>query len=220
MSCSRNELVVHLKPINLVLNMCFSTQQSADAKKLIKRFNAAIKEKDSDLVTGLFNGFEHPKTPIITAQEPDIIQCYEWGLIPSWAKDSSIQNSTLNARIETIREKPSFSGILHQKCLVLVDGFYEWQWLDAKGKEKQKYLITLENKVPFVLAGLWTEWKSPNGELLKTFTIITTEAKGIMREIHNSKLRMPVILTEGNERSWLMGQTKGDLNLGLVAERV
>ena len=86
--------------------------------------------------------------------------------------------------------------------------------------EKQKYLITLENKEPFALAVLWTGWKSPSGELLKTYTINTTEAKGIIREIHNSKLRMPVILTEGNERPWLMGKTKGDLNLGLVAVRV
>ena len=200
--------------------MCFHTKQSADAKKLAKRFKATVKEKDNELVTGVFNGFEHPKTPIITAQEPDLIQCYEWGLVPWWSKDKSIQNSTLNARIETIREKPSFSGILHRKCLVLVDGFFEWQWMDAKGKEKQKYLITLENNEPFALAGLWTEWKTPNGELLKSYTIITTEAKGIMREIHNSKLRMPVILTEGNERTWLTDQTKADLNLGLVAVRV
>jgi putative SOS response-associated peptidase YedK len=199
--------------------MCFHTKQTKSAKTLENRFIAKLRQEDKPLLTGVYNGFDHPKTPIITAQEPDIIQCVEWGLIPWWAKDKGNQNSCLNARIETLREKPSFSGILHRKCLILLDGFFEWQWIDVKGKEKQKYLITLSNEEPFALAGLWTEWKNPlNGELLKTYTIITTEAKGIMREIHNSKLRMPVILTQGNERPWLNDQRRADLCLDLKAE--
>lgn len=200
--------------------MCFHTKQTKDAKKLENRFKANVKEQDKTLLTGVYNGFDHPKTPIITAQEPDIIQCVEWGLIPAWARDKSIQNSTLNARIETLRELPSFKTILHRKCLILLDGFFEWQWADPKGKSKQKYLISLENDEPFALAGLWTEWQAPSGELLKTYTIITTEAKELMREIHNSKLRMPVILTEGNERPWLYDQTRADLNLNLIATKV
>lgn len=201
--------------------MCFHTQQTKDAKTLENRFKAKFRQEDTPLITGVYNGFDHPKTPIITAQEPDIIQCVEWGLVPWWSKDKANQNSCLNARIETLREKPSFSGILHRKCLILLDGFFEWQWIDQKGKEKQKYLITLPNLEPFALAGLWSEWKNPqSGELLKTYTIITTEAKGIMREIHNSKLRMPVILTQGNERPWLNDQRRADLNLDLVAGKV
>lgn len=168
----------------------------------------------------VFNGFEHPKTPIITNANPKAIQLFQWGLLPSWATDTKIQNMTLNARIETLREKPSFRDILHQKCLVLVNGFYEWQWLDDKGKQKQKYLISLPNDEPFAMAGLWSTWKNKENEVVSTYTIITTEAKGIMREIHNTKLRMPVILTQGNERHWLMCETRGDLNLGLVGRKL
>ena len=201
--------------------MCFHTQQTKDAKTLENRFKAKFRQEDMPLITGVYNGFDHPKTPIITAQEPDIIQCVEWGLVPWWSKDKAMQNSCLNARIETLREKPSFSGILHRKCLILLDGFFEWQWIDPKGKEKQKYLITLPNNEPFAFAGLWTEWKNPqSGDLLNTYTIITTEAKGIMREIHNSKLRMPVILTQGNERPWLNDQRRADLNLELEAVKL
>jgi putative SOS response-associated peptidase YedK len=206
--------------------MCFHTKQSQDATKLENRFKAKVKEADKGSLTGIYNGFDHPKTPIITAQEPDLIQCVEWGLVPAWDNDKSKQNGKLNARIETIRELPSFKTILHRKCLILLDGFYEWQHLDKDGKPDpngkytQKYLITLENEEPFAFAGLWTEWIAPNGELLKTYTIITTKAQGLMVEIHNKKLRMPVILTQGNESPWLYDQTRADLDLRLKAIKV
>ena len=200
--------------------MCFHSKQTADATKLKNRFKASLINSESEFQSNVYNGFTHPKTPVITNENPDLIQLFEWGLIPSWANDKKIQDVTLNARIETITEKPSFKGSLNQKCLILLDGFYEWKWLDSKGKEKQKYLISLPDNEPFAVAGLWSMWINDVNEQLFSYTMITAEARGIMREIHNTKLRMPVILTEGNERSWLMGKTKADIVPNLVATLV
>ena len=200
--------------------MCFHSQQTADAQKLKNRFKAKIKESDENLIKGIFNGFEHKRTPVILNAEPELIQCVEWGLLPAWAKDRKLQNSTLNAKIETLSEKPSFKSVLHQKCLVIVDGFFEWKWLDDEGKSKEKYLITMPDNEPFAFAGLWSEWKDEKGEILRTYTIITTEAKGIMREIHNTKLRMPVVLKPEIEQDWLIGKTTAKLFTDLKATQV
>lgn len=199
--------------------MCYHTRKKADATMLRSRFGAMPADDDLIVPGADYNGFEHPLTPVITAADPAHIQLYQWGLVPSWAKDDALKKSTLNARIETIREKPAFKGSLQQRCLVLLDGFYEWQWLDPQGKQKQKYLISLPDDEPFAIAGLWSAWSDGVREV-HSYTIITTEARGIMREIHNSKLRMPVILSKENERPWLMGQTKGDIHPGLVARKV
>ena len=95
--------------------------------------------------------------------------------------------------------------------MVIADGYYEWQWLDTKGKNKQKYLITLTSEEPFAFAGIWSEWIDINtGELIKTYSIITTEANDLMAEIHNNKKRMPIILNNDNELLWLNGK---DYNL-------
>jgi putative SOS response-associated peptidase YedK len=102
----------------------------------------------------------------------------------------------------------------------LLDGFYEWQWLDPKGKAKQQYLITRKDGEPFALAGLWSQWVNPAGSTVNSYTIITTEARGIMREIHNSKLRMPVILQPDCERDWLAGNTTAKLFTDLVGIRI
>jgi putative SOS response-associated peptidase YedK len=102
-----------------------------------------------------------------------------WGLIPSWADDPSIGNRLINARSETAAEKPSFRAALKQRrCLVPVDGFYEWQ-AAAKGKTKQPFLIRLKSGQPFALAGLWERWTSPDGELVESFTVLTTDANDV-----------------------------------------
>jgi putative SOS response-associated peptidase YedK len=90
---------------------------------------------------------------------------------------------------------------------VLADGFFEWQWLDDKGKQKKKFLLTLPNEEAFAFAGLWSEWvDTSTGEIIPTFTILTTAANPLMAHIHNTKQRMPVILAPENEQSWLNGQ--------------
>ncbi len=90
----------------------------------------------------------------------------------------------------------------------MVDGFYEWQWLDIKGKSKKKYLITIVHNEAFALAGLWSEWvNQSSGEIIKSYTILTMEANEQMSQIHNSEKRMPVILSPNNEFEWLSGKS-------------
>jgi putative SOS response-associated peptidase YedK len=200
--------------------MCFHSQQSKSAQELKHRFKAKF-EDEEEYRPEVYNGFRFPKTPVITRSDVGNIQLFNWGLIPHWAKDDSIRKSTLNARIETIHEKPSFRNVVHNRCLVLADGFYEWKWLDDAGKKKQKYLITMPDNDAFAFAGLYSHWTDRNtGEIISTYTILTTEAIGLMREIHNSKKRMPVILDRANEQLWLSGQTDTFHEIELIAIEV
>ena len=184
--------------------MCFFSRQTKKAVELENRFNAKVLSPESFKPRARFNGFEYPKTPVILHKDLAIIQPLQWGLIPHWAKDDSIKKYTLNARIETLKEKPSFRNTVNNRCLVIADGYYEWQWLDSKGKKKQPYLITLPNNEAFAFAGLWSEWvDKSSGEIINSYTIVTTEANKQMSEIHNSKKRMPVVLNKENEKDWL-----------------
>lgn len=197
--------------------MCFHSKQSKSAQELKLRFKAKF-ENEEEYRPTQYNGFQHPKTPIITNEENNTIQLYNWGLIPHWANDDSIKKFTLNAKSETIHEKPSFKNAVQNRCLILIDGFYEWKWLDAKGKNKQKYLITLPNNEVFAFAGLYSHWLDKNnGEIIKTYTILTTEANELMSEIHNTKKRMPIILSSTNEINWLQGDTAILNNDNLIA---
>jgi len=197
--------------------MCFHSQQSKTAQELKQRFGVTFKD-ENQFSPALYNGFQYPKTPVITNIESDTIQLFNWGLLPHWAKDTTIRKSTLNARIETLTEKPSFRDAINKRCLILVDGFFEWQWLDPKGKNKQKYQITLTNNEAFAFAGLWNEWTDKTtGELIKSYTIITTEANELMSQIHNSQKRMPFILSKENEFEWLKGKQIQMVDLELKA---
>lgn len=121
-----------------------------------------------------------------------------WGLIPSWAKDESIGSRMINARAETLTEKPSFKGLLRSKrCLIVADGFYEWK--QENGSKIPMYM-TLKSGEPFAFAGLWDLWKSPGGEHIHSCTIITTEPNDLVASIHN---RMPAILLPGAYAEWL-----------------
>ena len=121
-----------------------------------------------------------------------------WGLIPAWAKDPAMGAKLINARAETLAEKPSFrSAFKYRRCLIPVDGFYEWQRIE---KKKQPYLFGLADRQPFAFAGLWEHWQSPDGSEIESCTIITTEANSLMRSIHD---RMPVILQPQDYQQWL-----------------
>lgn len=123
-----------------------------------------------------------------------------WGLIPSWAKDPAIGNKLINARGETAAEKPSFrGGFKYKRCLILADGFYEWK-ATAGAKTKTPYFIHMKDRKPFAFAGLWDVWNSPEGDALRTCTIITTEPNELMSALHN---RMPVILDPNDYDAWL-----------------
>jgi putative SOS response-associated peptidase YedK len=125
---------------------------------------------------------------------------YVWGLIPSWAKDPSVGSRMINARAETLAEKPSFrNAFRRRRCLILADGFYEWQQQPGK-KTKQPMYIRLKNEGVFAFGGLWEIWNSPDGSTILSATIITTEPNELVRPIHN---RMPLILPEAHYDLWL-----------------
>ena len=200
--------------------MCFHSKQSKSAQELEHRFKATFKDKAA-YNPAIYNGFQFPRTPVISNQQPEEIQLFQWGLIPSWAKDNSIKKNTLNARIETINEKPAFRNVANNRCLVLCDGFYEWKWLDPKGKAKQKYLLTLPHNKAFAFAGIWSEWvDKSSGEIIHSYSILTTQAEGLMSEIHNSKNRMPIILAKEHEKEWLQGAELKTENHLLIAQQI
>lgn len=121
-----------------------------------------------------------------------------WGLIPHWAKEQKIGNKLINARVETVAQKPSFrSAFRHSRCLIIASGFYEWQRAEH---QKQPFYIQHIDGLPFALAGLWSTWQSPELETIDTCTIITTKANEIMQPIHQ---RMPVILKSDDYEKWL-----------------
>ena len=123
-----------------------------------------------------------------------------WGLIPSWAKNSSIGVRMINARAETVAEKPAFrSALRRRRCLVLADGFYEWQHVPGS-RTKRPMHIVLKTGEPFAFAGLWETWRDPAGSRIESCTIITTTANDLLSPIHD---RMPVILTRESESLWL-----------------
>lgn len=121
-----------------------------------------------------------------------------WGLIPSWAKDPAIGNRMINARAETLAEKPAYRGALRaRRCLVLADGFYEWQ---ATGARKQPYHFRLRDGRPFGFAGLWERWSATDSAQVESCTIVTTSANEVVRPVHD---RMPVIVPEPAYDRWL-----------------
>jgi len=184
--------------------MCFHTEQTKLGIELETRFEATLDNPMEFHPQNHINGFDFPKTPVIIDKAPQIITHYNWGLVPAWAKDSAIQKYTLNAKIETVDEKPSFKNSVNKRCLVIADGYFEWQWLDPKGKNKQKYELCLPNEELFAFAGLYSQWVDKNtGEIKNTYTILTTEANPLLAEIHNHKKRMPVVLKCEDETKWL-----------------
>jgi putative SOS response-associated peptidase YedK len=143
-----------------------------------------------------------PTQPVLTIPNDgrNRADFFLWGLIPSWSKDPSIANKLINARGETIAEKPSFRGSFkHKRCLIPVDGFYEWK-VTPGVKTKTPHYIHMKDRKPFAFAGLWDEWRSPDGGEVRTCTIITTEPNELMSTLHN---RMPVILHQKDYADWL-----------------
>lgn len=137
------------------------------------------------------------------SQERELVML-RWGLVPFWAKDPSISNRMINARAETVAEKPSYrNAYKHRRCLVLADGFYEWH---KAGDVKTPYFISLASGAPFALAGLWENWTDKeSGESLQTTTLITTAANDFMTPLHH---RMPVILEATTAGEWLAGSNE------------
>jgi putative SOS response-associated peptidase YedK len=140
--------------------------------------------------------------PVITNEQPKTLSMFRWGLIPSWSKEEGIGNQLINARAESVAEKPSFrSAFKRRRCLIPASGFYEWQKSEHSGKTvKTPMYIHLKDDPVFAMAGLWEVWHNPRGDVYHTFTIITTDANEFMESIHN---RMPVILHKSDYETWL-----------------
>lgn len=157
------------------------------------------------------SGFEHLPLPVFADAAPLLPKAFLWGLIPPWVKDAKqarqLSNKTLNARAETIFEKPAFRlAAKHSRCLIMIDHFYEHYHL--KGKT-YPHLIRMQNQEPMVLGGLWSEWLDPDSEKkIRSVSIVTTPANELMRKIHNNpkvkEARMPLILADDLQDEWLM----------------
>lgn len=142
-----------------------------------------------------------PSQPVAVVRQRGVrsLDACKWGLVPSWAKDPKIGNRMINARAETLAEKPSYkSALKRRRCLIPASGFYEWR---REGEEERipTYIHALDESL-LALAGLWEEWRSPEGEALHTCTILTTQANAFMAPIH---ARMPVILPPAACEQWL-----------------
>lgn len=183
--------------------MCYKISVTSDPSVLEKRFGS--KYTGDPVKHYHANGFSHPSLPVITQKDPDIIQAFEWGLIPSFAKDSihakKLRMGNLNARDENVFTLNSWKpSIRKRRCLVLANGFYESRDVDGN---KYPYYIYRQDKQPFAFAGIYNPWKDVNEIWHPSFSIITTTPNELMTKIHNIKLRMPVILPHDKERKWL-----------------
>jgi putative SOS response-associated peptidase YedK len=199
--------------------MCYDIKASLEAQlKRAKRKGdlGVVEEINENLIpyTDLplhhVTGFSHPKLLIYTDRQPEFPEVATWGLIPHWVNNDEqlkkLWNNTLNARGETIFEKPSFrESANHNRCIIYVDGFYEHHHFNTN---TYPFYIYRNDKAPLALAGLYSEWIHPKtGGILNTFTIVTTEGNALLKKIHNNpKLkgpRMPLILSDTTEDEWL-----------------
>ena len=147
-----------------------------------------------------FNIAPSQPVAVIPNTGDNVLTMYKWGLIPSWSKDPSIGDRMINARAETLAEKPSFrNAYRRRRCLILADGFFEWKQIPGM-KSKQPMFIHLKDEKPFAFAGLWEIWNSPDGSEIRSCTIITTQPNSLVESIHN---RMPVILPADTYPIWL-----------------
>lgn len=180
--------------------MCGRSSLSKTEKEIEKRFNATFYSDELERYNPLPNYNVAPSQyhPVIINKDPGHLRLFKWGLIPFWAKDPKIGFSMINARSETLLEKPAFkNAVKNKRCIVPLDGFYEWKNING---EKIPYRIQTTDQEIFSTAGLWEEWHSPDGSPVFTFTIITVDANDYLRDLHD---RMPAILTPEDEKLWL-----------------
>ena len=180
--------------------MCgrFTLQYSAEM--LAQIFGAKISQD----IKPRYNIAPAQQAPVVRISPTDNqlhIDYLKWGLLPSWAKDTSIGSKMINARSETVDQKPSFkSALKHRRCIIPANGFYEWQ--EVGGKKHPLY-IKLKDDSLMMFAGIWDHWKSPEGEVIESFSMLTTISNELIKSLHE---RMPVILDPGNKDIWLDSQ--------------
>lgn len=194
--------------------MCNTVAIKSKPELIQKEYNRRMKDPEKHRTLFAVSGFAHPQLAVITSEEPEIIQHYSWGLIPGWCKSeeqaAEMANMTLNARSESVFEKPSFKTIKKKRCLIPVNGFIEWM---EAGKDKYPHFIYLKDRELFSMGGLYDAWMNQEtGELISSFSIVTTEANPLMARIHNRKKRMPLMLTKEMEEAWIAKDaSEGDI---------
>ncbi len=192
--------------------MCFDISLTKEIDYLEERFDADFLEPDGYEPIYHVSAFGMPSLPVIPGDDPAHIHMLEWGLVPHWIKGPDeareIRTKTMNARGESVLEKPSFRDPARRgRCLVLADGFFEWR--EVRGK-RYPYYIRLKGEEAFALAGISDRWRDPtSGKEARTFSVLTTEANPLLERIHNTKKRMPVILPGDLEGKWI-GEGLGD----------
>jgi putative SOS response-associated peptidase YedK len=188
--------------------VCYFSSISVGFKIIEDRFGVRFVQSESFRPVYSASAFDFPSLPVISSEDSDHIISMQWGLIPFWVKDREsavkMRQLTPNARAETLFEKPAFrSSIQAKRCLILVDGFFEWRHIDNR---TYPYYIRLKSRAPFALAGIWDSWTDPETQAtLKTFSIITVKANSLLEKVHNTKKRMPAILPPEKERGWIKG---------------
>ncbi|MDF2451906.1 MAG: hypothetical protein K0S26_1410 [Bacteroidota bacterium] len=186
--------------------MCYhvSTPTYTELEELLDN---AIRNDDWDQYYHYMNGYDHFELPVLKQEDPTHIAKNHWGLVASWARDldqaNKLRKGCLNANDEDIFETASYRNIIRKKrCLIFLNGFYEWRHITAK--DKYPYLVSIKDQKAFAVAGLYETWKDKQtGETRNTCAIVTTRANPLMAKIHNSKLRMPVIFTKDKMFEWL-----------------
>ena len=177
--------------------MCGRNTLTENIKSIIKDFS--IDSWDSKQIIPHYNIYPSSYTPVLISKNRiRIVKDMKWGLIPSWASNSSIGNQMINARSESILEKPSFQDLVNKnRCIIFSSGYFEWKILN---KKKQPFYITKSTNKILPLAGLWTTWESKKSEITHSYAIITGKAQSNLEHIHH---RMPIILRRNNIEKWI-----------------
>jgi putative SOS response-associated peptidase YedK len=185
--------------------MCYHVSEPTKTE-LEELYDYAVRTDEWDTYYHHLSGFQFAKVPVLTSEDRSRIQAFNWGLIPSWVKDQDMakqsRTNCLNAKAETIFEKPSFrTAIIQRRCLFHVNGFYEWREVN---KKKYPYFIKLKDQQTFALGAIYEKWVDKStGEIIDSTAIITTEANPLMAKIHNVKTRMPLIFDKEKMMQWV-----------------
>ena len=186
--------------------MCGRYSFAAVDELIEERFGVRVR---TAIYKARYNCAPGQELAVISSTDLGEISLFHWGLIPSWARERSIGYKMINAKSETILEKPSYKNAFRsRRCLVPADSFFEWQ----KDAEKNPYRILMKDERLFAMAGIWDRWTSSDGEIVHSFSILTTSPNELMNGIHD---RMPVILNEADEKPWLSPLSDSEL-LGML----
>jgi len=192
--------------------MCYHKSQTNSIDYLSEYYAASYTDLMAELYSTHYheNGFDFLPAAIVTAENKNELTPYHWGFIPRWTKGIDaglkLRVQTLNCISEEMYEKPAFRDAANEgkRCLIPCSGFFEWRWMDEKGKSKVPYFISVPGSKLFSLAGMYTTFRDrATDQQYHTYTVLTTRANPLMEKIHNSKKRMPVIMPREYEQDWL-----------------